>query len=139
MRSAYVKRLVQCKLEVKQYVVADVKGHLQISRCWNLYLAYDHLQYVPHIFFNMNGSRGGSDIIGSDIKKVIPLFQFGKHCWCRFHSCHCGIFRVWCNCRFISLAGFLASHFVLSPVIESLNYVNILQSFPKMLSQLQLH
>ena len=36
-----------------------------------------------------------------DIKKVYQYFNRNSTAGRRFHSCHCGIFRVWCNCRFI--------------------------------------
>ena len=64
----------------------------------------------------------GSDIIALIIKKVYQYFNRNSTAGRRFHSCHCGIFRVWCNCRFIFTGRIpLQSHFFIDTVIESLN------------------
>ncbi len=100
MQSAYVSVLYSVTLEVIQYVWPMSKP-LTNQPVLELVFCFMILAVCSAIFFDMNASSGGIGYYCFDIKKVYQCFNRNSAAGRRFHSCHCGIFRVWCNCRVI--------------------------------------
>ena len=109
MQSAYVSVLYSVTLEVIQYVWPMSKP-LTNQPVLELVFCFMILAVCSAIFFNMNASSGGSDIIALILKKYTNI-SIGTALLV-VDGVTVGLF---------SLAGFLAKSFFIDTVIESLN------------------
>ena len=108
MRSAYVSVLYSVTLEVIQYVWPMSKP-LTNQPVLELVFCFMIIAVCSAIFFNMNASSGGSDIIALILKKYTNV------------SIGMAFFVYGVTVGLFSLAGFLAKSFFIDTVIESLN------------------
>ena len=94
------ERLVQCNTGSHTVCVADVKATYKSAGVGTCILLYDPCSMFRN-FLQHECIQRWIGYYCFDIKKVYQCFNRNSTAGRRFHSYHCGIFRVWCNCRFI--------------------------------------
>lgn len=120
MRSAYVSVLYSVTLEVIQYVWPMSKP-LTNQPVLELVFCFMILAVCSAIFFNMNASSGGSDIIALILKKYTNVSIGMALLLVDFAVVVISFFVYNPTVGLFSFAGFLAKSFFIDSVIESLN------------------
>ena len=120
MRSAYVSVWHSVTLEVIQYVWPMSKP-LTNQPVLELVFCFMVLAVCSAIFFNMNASSGGSDIIALILKKYTNVSIGTAWLVVDFIVVIVAFFVYGVTVGLFSLAGFLAKSFFIDTVIESLN------------------
>ena len=120
MQSAYVSVLYSVTLEVIQYVWPMSKP-LTNQPVLELVFCFMILAVCSAIFFNMNASSGGSDIIALILKKYTNVSIGTALLVVDFIVVIVAFFVYGVTVGLFSLAGFLAKSFFIDTVIESLN------------------
>lgn len=120
MRSAYVSVLYSVTLEVIQYVWPMSKP-LTNQPVLELVFCFMILAVCSAIFFNMNASSGGSDIIALILKKYTDVSIGMALLLVDFAVVVISFFVYNPTVGLFSFAGFLAKSFFIDSVIESLN------------------
>lgn len=120
MRSAYVSVLYSVTLEVIQYVWPMSKP-LTNQPVLELVFCFMILAVCSAIFFNMNASSGGSDIIALILKKYTNVSIGRALLLVDFAVVVISFFVYNPTVGLFSFAGFLAKSFFIDSVIESLN------------------
>ena len=120
MRSAYVSVLYSVTLEVIQYVWPMSKP-LTNQPVLELVFCFMILAVCSAIFFNMNASSGGSDIIALILKKYTNVSIGMALLLVHFAVVVISFFVYNPTVGLFSFAGFLAKSFFIDSVIESLN------------------
>lgn len=120
MRSAYVSVLYSVTLEVIQYVWPMSKP-LTNQPVLELVFCFMILAVCSAIFFNMNASSGGSDIIALILKKYTSVSIGMALLLVDFAVVLISFFVYNPTVGLFSFAGFLAKSFFIDSVIESLN------------------
>ena len=120
MRSAYVSVLYSVTLEVIQYVWPMSKP-LTNQPVLELVFCFMVLAVCSAIFFNMNASSGGSDIIALILKKYTSVSIGMALLLVDFAVVVISFFVYNPTVGLFSFAGFLAKSFFIDSVIESLN------------------
>ena len=132
MRSAYVSVLYSGTLEVIQYVW-PMSGPLTNQPVLELVFCFMILAVCSAIFFNMDASSGGSDIIALGLKKYTNVSIGTALLVVDFIVVIVAFFVYGVTVGLFSLAGFLAKSFFIDTVIETLNlckYFTIISSKP---------
>lgn len=120
MRSAYVSVLYSVTLEVIQYVWPMSKP-LTNQPVLELVFCFMIIAVCSAIFFNMNASSGGSDIIALILKKYTNVSIGMALLLVDFAVVVISFFVYNPTVGLFSFAGFLAKSFFIDSVIESLN------------------
>lgn len=120
MRSAYVSVLYSVTLEVIQYVWPMSKP-LTNQPVLELVFCFMIIAVCSAIFFNMNASSGGSDIIALILKKYTNVSIGIALLLVDFAVVVISFFVYNPTVGLFSFAGFLAKSFFIDSVIESLN------------------
>ena len=120
MRSAYVSVLYSVTLEVIQYVWPMSKP-LTNQPVLELVFCFMIIAVCSAIFFNMNASSGGSDIIALILKKYTSVSIGMALLLVDFAVVLISFFVYNPTVGLFSFAGFLAKSFFIDSVIESLN------------------
>lgn len=120
MRSAYVSVLYSVTLEVIQYVWS-MSGPLTNQPVLELVFCFMILAVCSAIFFNMDASSGGSDIIALVLKKYTNVSIGTALLVVDFIVVIVAFFVYGVTVGLFSLAGFLAKSFFIDTVIETLN------------------
>ena len=120
MRSAYVSVLYSVTLEVIQYVW-PMSEPLTNQPVLELVFCFMIIAVCSAIFFNMNASSGGSDIIALILKKYTNISIGTALLVVDFIVVIVAFFVYGVTVGLFSLAGFLAKSFFIDTVIESLN------------------
>lgn len=120
MQSAYVSVLYSVTLEVIQYVWPMSKP-LTNQPVLELVFCFMILAVCSAIFFNMNASSGGSDIIALILKKYTNVSIGRALLLVDFAVVVISFFVYNPTVGLFSFAGFLAKSFFIDSVIESLN------------------
>ena len=120
MRSAYVSVLYSVTLEVIQYVWPMSKP-LTNQPVLELVFCFMIIAVCSAIFFNMNASSGGSDIIALILKKYTNVSIGMAFLLVDFAVVVISFFVYNPTVGLFSFAGFLAKSFFIDSVIESLN------------------
>jgi len=120
MQSAYVSVLYSVTLEVIQYVWPMSKP-LTNQPVLELVFCFMILAVCSAIFFNMNASSGGSDIIALILKKYTNVSIGRALLLVDFAVVLISFFVYNPTVGLFSFAGFLAKSFFIDSVIESLN------------------
>ena len=120
MRSAYVSVLYSVTLEVIQYVW-PMSGPLTNQPVLELVFCFMILAVCSAIFFNMDASSGGSDIIALVLKKYTNVSIGTALLVVDFRVVIVAFFVYGVTVGVFSLAGFLAKSFFIDTVIETLN------------------
>lgn len=120
MRSAYVSVLYSVTLEVIQYVWPMSKP-LTNQPVLELVFCFMIIAVCSAIFFNMNASSGGSDIIALILKKYTSVSIGMALLLVDFAVVAISFFVYNPTVGLFSFAGFLAKSFFIDSVIESLN------------------
>lgn len=120
MQSAYVSVLYSVTLEVIQYVWPMSKP-LTNQPVLELVFCFMILAVCSAIFFNMNASSGGSDIIALILKKYTSVSIGMALLLVDFVVVVISFFVYNPTVGLFSFAGFLAKSFFIDSVIESLN------------------
>lgn len=120
MRSAYVSVLYSVTLEVIQYVWPMSKP-LTNQPVLELVFCFMIIAVCSAIFFNMNASSGGSDIIALILKKYTNVSIGMAVLLVDFAVVVISFFVYNPTVGLFSFAGFLAKSFFIDSVIESLN------------------
>lgn len=120
MQSAYVSVLYSVTLEVIQYVWPMSKP-LTNQPVLELVFCFMILAVCSAIFFNMNASSGGSDIIALILKKYTSVSIGMALLLVDFAVVLISFFVYNPTVGLFSFAGFLAKSFFIDSVIESLN------------------
>lgn len=120
MQSAYVSVLYSVTLEVIQYVWPMSKP-LTNQPVLELVFCFMIIAVCSAIFFNMNASSGGSDIIALILKKYTNVSIGMALLLVDFAVVVISFFVYNPTVGLFSFAGFLAKSFFIDSVIESLN------------------
>ena len=120
MRSAYVSVLYSVTLEVIQYVW-PMSGPLTNQPVLELVFCFMIIAVCSAIFFNMDASSGGSDIIALVLKKYTNVSIGTALMVVDFIVVIVTFFVYGVTVGLFSLAGFLAKSFFIDTVIETLN------------------
>ncbi len=132
IKSVYVTLLFSAGLEVIQYIV-PIDGPLTNQPVLELIFSFILMTVCSALFFNLNASSGGTDIIALLLKKYTNV-SIGKALM--LTDCTVVIFSFFIygvTIGLFSLAGFLAKSCFIDTVIESMNlckYFTIVSTNP---------
>ncbi|SHJ47869.1 YitT family protein [Hespellia stercorisuis] len=133
LKTIYVTLLFNVTLELAQYVY-PMNGTLTEQPLLELVFSFMILAVVSAIFFNMDASSGGTDVIAMILKKYTSI-SIGKALLVTDFCIVLLSFYVYgATVGLFSLAGFLAKSFFIDSVTESLNmckYFTIISGNPR--------